>query len=88
MAHITSWDGSKTKALRKSGKKNFYTRYSNRRDKTGLEIVIPHENYLEVKGSKGTYIQPKYGHAVGNPMTAKKYAQLNQKAIKKLMRRK
>mgnify|MGYP001583013146 CR=1 FL=1 len=73
MAQKTSWNGSLTKAIRARGYKNAYTRYRDRRNKSGLEIVVPHDTHLEILDGSGRFIrnEVKYNHVNSDEVTAK-----------------
>lgn len=70
----TSWEGTLTKAFQRAHPeiKGFYTRYINRHDKTGLEIVVPKDTHLEIYSASGVHIrnEVKYHHYNSDEVTA------------------
>ncbi len=63
MVQNTRWEGTKTKQLRKAGKlRGGYTRYSNRFNRSGLQIVKNKKYYNEIFTPDGKFIgiEPKY----------------------------
>ena len=92
MAQKTSWEGEFTKRLRAQGLKGFYTRYINRKSRTGLEVVVPKDKYLEIYTPQGAFkrvepkkIEPSYHNFSGNESSA----QFNyDKFVKKVYNRK
>jgi hypothetical protein len=68
----TSWNGSLTKTIRAKGWKNAYTRYRDRRARTGIEIVVPHDTHLEIFDLSGHKIRDelKYHNYNSDEITA------------------
>ena len=64
MVQVTSWNGTATRALKNQGLKNFYTRYADRRNKLGKQIVVPRGTHLDIYDSQGRFIgrEAKYHH--------------------------
>lgn len=57
MTQKTSWEGLYTRTLRKQGKlKGAYTRYLNRRSRTGLQVVKNRKNYNDVFSPNGAFL--------------------------------
>lgn len=84
----TSWEGILTKRLKNQGKlKGGYTRYFDRKARTGLQIVKNKEKANFIYTPSGTLmaIEPKYHHYTSNdPTSVETYRRDIKKAIDKM----
>lgn len=94
MTQQTSWEGVKTKALQKKLKDRFgtgfYTRYSDRRNRSGLQVVRngKYANYVFTTSGTLVRIEPKYNNYSGNdPSAERTYKNEIRKEIQAMIRR-
>lgn len=72
MVEKTSWKGTITRRLRQAGMRGGYSRYNDRKKKSGIQIVKNRKtaNWVFTPGGKLIAIEPKYHNLNSNDPTA------------------